>query len=163
MPSFRTTHRVPFTPRQMFDLVADLESYPAFLPLCEAVIVRRREQHDGLSVIIADMTVAYLAIRETFSSRVELDASNLAVVARGAAGTRGPFRQLENRWRFRTATGGCDVEFFISYTFKSLVFELLVGSLFARLFRRYTEAFEARAHHIYGAEGAAARHDRPAV
>jgi coenzyme Q-binding protein COQ10 len=150
MPSFRTTHRVPFTAQQMFDLVADLESYPAFLPLCEALHVRRREERAGRSILVADMTVGYLAIRETFTSIVELDPAGLNVLAKGAPEGRGPFRRLENRWSFRPAVGGCDVDFFISYTFKSILLQTLVGSLFDRVFRRYTRAFEERAQRVYG-------------
>ena len=150
MPSFRTTHRVPFTARQMFDLVADLESYPSFLPLCEALVVRRREQRAGSTVLLADMTVGYLSIRETFTSRVELDPSGLTVLANATPQGRGPFQRLQNRWSFRPAAGGCDVDFFISYTFKSLMLQALVGSLFDRVFRRYTRAFEERAHRVYG-------------
>ena len=138
----------------MFDLVADLESYPAFLPLCEALVVRQRQQLPaGTLLIIADMTVGYLAIRETFTSRVALDAAGLTVVATGAADSRGPFRQLENRWHFRAAAGGCDVDFFISYAFKSMLLQALVGNLFDRVFRRYTRAFEERAHQVYGSLG----------
>jgi len=150
MPSFRTTRQVRFTARQMFDLVADLESYPAFLPLCEALVVRRREQRGGISVVWADMTVGYLAIRETFTSIVELDPAGLTVLARGAPEGRGPFQRLENRWSFRPAAGGSDVDFCISYTFKSLMLQALVGSLFDRVFRRYTRAFEERAQRVYG-------------
>jgi coenzyme Q-binding protein COQ10 len=156
MSSFRTTHRVPFTARQMFDLVADLESYPAFLPLCEALVVKKREERAGKMVLVADMTVGYLAIRETFTSIVELDPAGLAVRASGAPGGRGPFRRLENRWSFRAAAGGCDVEFFISYAFKSLMLQALVGSLFDRVFRRYTRAFEDRARQVYGSGAPAA-------
>jgi coenzyme Q-binding protein COQ10 len=156
MSSFRTTHRVPFTARQMFDLVADLESYPAFLPLCEALVVRRREERAGKTVLVADMTVGYVAIRETFTSIVELDPVGLAVRATGAPGGRGPFQRLENRWSFRAAAGGCDVEFFISYAFKSLTLQALVGSLFDRVFRRYTRAFEERARQVYGSGTSAA-------
>src|SRR5262245_42598606 len=110
MPAFRTTHRVPFTAQQMFDLVADLQSYPAFLPLCEALNVRRREERAGRTILVADMTVGYLAIRETFTSIVELDPAGLAVWATGAPGGRGPFQRLENRGCFRAASGWWDVE-----------------------------------------------------
>ena len=85
MPSFRTTRRVPFTPRQMFDLVADVERYPEFLPLCEALVVRSRERHGDKDSLVADMTVGYMAIRETFTSRVTLDPAQLAVQAQGTA------------------------------------------------------------------------------
>jgi coenzyme Q-binding protein COQ10 len=157
MPSFRTTRRVPFTPRQMFDLVADVERYPEFLPLCEALVVKQRERDGETDILIADMTVGYHAIRETFTSRVQLDASRWEIVAQGAPQALGPFRQLENLWHFRPAPGGCDVDFFIAYEFKSMMLQMLVGALFDRAFRRYTDAFEARAHVVYGAATPAAR------
>jgi coenzyme Q-binding protein COQ10 len=157
MPSFRTTRRVPFTPRQMFDLVADVERYPEFLPLCEALVVRSRAPQGEGEVLIADMTVGYKAIRETFTSRVTLEPSDLAVLAQGTADSAGPFRRLENRWQFRAAAGGCEVDFFIAYEFKSAMLQLLVGALFDRAFRRYTRAFEERAQVVYGSGAAATR------
>ncbi len=72
------------------------------------------------------------------------------MLASAAGQGRGPFQRLDNRWGFRPAAGGCDVDFFISYTFKSLMLQALVGSLFDRVFRRYTRAFEERAHRVYG-------------
>jgi coenzyme Q-binding protein COQ10 len=156
MPSFRTTRRVPFTPAQMFDLVADVERYPEFLPLCEALVVKQRGREGDVDVLLADMTVGYKAIRETFSSRVTLDPARLEVIARDADGASGPFRQLQNRWLFRAAPGGCEVDFSIAYEFKSMMLQTLMGALFERAFRRYTAAFEERARAIYGA-GPAAR------
>jgi coenzyme Q-binding protein COQ10 len=157
MPSFRTTRRVPFTPQQMFDLVADVESYPQFLPLCEALVVKTRAREGDLDVLVADMTVGYKAVRETFASRVTLDPKRLEVIARDAGGSSGPFRQLENRWRFRVAPGGCDVDFSIAYEFKSMMLQMLMGALFERAFRRYTAAFEERARAIYGSGAPATR------
>jgi coenzyme Q-binding protein COQ10 len=157
MPSFRTTRRVPFTPRQMFDLVADVECYPAFLPLCEALVVRRREREHETDILVADMTVGYKAIQETFTSRVRLDAARLEVAAAGLLGAMGPFSRLENQWQFRAAPGGCDVDFLIAYQLRSAMLEMLVGTLFDRAFRRYTEAFEERARSVYGIGSPAAR------
>ena len=152
MPKFSTTRRVPFTSRQMFDLVADVEQYPKFLPLCEALIVKKRERAGELETLVAEMTVGYYALRESFTSRVVLDASMLQVHAASVPEyPSGPFRQVENRWSFAPAPGGSDVEFFIAYEFKSLVLQMLVGSLFDRVFRRYTQAFEERARVVYGA------------
>jgi coenzyme Q-binding protein COQ10 len=163
MPSFSTTHRVPFTPQQMFDLVADVESYPRFLPLCEDLVVRKREKVAGKDILIADMTVGYKAIRETFTSRVTLDPAALEVHAGSVPDySSGPFRKVENRWTFVDAgarAGGapaCDVGFYIAYEFKSLMLQALVGGLFDRVFRRYTQAFEARARVVYGADPGAA-------
>lgn len=157
MPSFRTTRRVPFTSRQMFDLVADVERYPEFLPFCDALVVKQRDRDGDKDSLIADMSVGYMAIRETFTTRVTFDPAQLAVQAQGTDESRGPFRHLENRWQFRAAPGGCDVDFFIAYAFKSMMLQMLVGALFDRAFRRYTLAFEERARAIYGAEAAAAR------
>ncbi|HWE20451.1 MAG TPA: type II toxin-antitoxin system RatA family toxin [Hyphomicrobiaceae bacterium] len=154
MPSFSTTRRVPFTPRQMFDLVADVGRYPEFLPLCEALDVRHREREGDADILVADMTVGYKAIRETFTSRVRLDADRSEVAAAGVPGAMGPFSRLENRWQFRAAPGGCDVDFSIAYELRSAMLQMLVGALFDRAFRRYTEAFEERARAVYGAAAA---------
>lgn len=151
MPAFNTTRRVPFTSRQMFDLVADVEQYPKFLPLCEALTVKKRGREGDKAILICEMTVGYHAIRETFTSRVALDRETLQVHAGSVPEyPSGPFRQVENRWSFVQAEGGCDVQFYISYEFKSLMMQMLVGGLFDRVFRRYTQAFEERAHVVYG-------------
>ena len=157
MPSFRTTRRVPFTPRQMFDLVADVERYPEFLPLCEALVVKSRAREGEADVLVADMTVGYKAIRETFSSRVTLRPEEPAVNVEGVTSTLGPFRSLVNTWHFRAAPGGCEVDFSIAYEFKSMTLQMLMGALFDRAFRRYTQAFENRARVIYGREPTVAR------
>jgi coenzyme Q-binding protein COQ10 len=155
MPSFRTNKRLPFTPRQMFDLVADVERYPQFLPLCEALVVRSREATDGKDVLVADMTAGYQAIRETFRSRVTLDPAALTVDVEGVPNSPGPFSSIVNRWRFEPAPDGCEVSFFIAYEFKSMMLQMLVGALFERAFRRYMRAFEERAEQIYGRAAAA--------
>jgi coenzyme Q-binding protein COQ10 len=157
MPVFSTTRRVAFTPRQMFDLVADVERYPQFLPLCEGLTVKKREGGAEKPVLICEMTVGYIAIRETFTSRVTLDPAALLVHAGSTPEyPSGPFRFVENRWTFAAAPGGCDVGFFISYEFKSPMLQALVGGLFDRVFRRYTLAFEERARAVYGAPAAPA-------
>jgi coenzyme Q-binding protein COQ10 len=151
MPSFSTTRRVPFTSRQMFDLVADVERYPEFLPLCEALTVSKRGREGDKSTLICEMVVGYQALRESFTSRVVVDPASLQVLAGSVPEyPSGPFRHVENRWSFADAPGGCDVQFFISYEFKSLMMQMLVGSLFDRVFRRYTQAFEERAQVVYG-------------
>jgi coenzyme Q-binding protein COQ10 len=154
MHTFSTTRRVAFTPGQMFDLVADVEQYPKFLPLCDALVVKKREREaeTGIDVLICEMTVGYKAIRETFTSRVRLDRPALLVEAGSVPEyPSGPFRKVANRWSFTEAPGGCDVNFYIAYEFKSLMLQMLVGGLFDRVFRRYTEAFEGRARAVYGA------------
>lgn len=156
MSSFRTTRRMPFTAEQMFALVTDVERYPQFLPMCEGLVVKKRWEEGGLPHILADMSVGYGAIRETFTTRVVFDAEKRTVHAANPPGQgSGPFKSIENRWAFRDVEGGCEVEFQITYAFKSFVLQALVGGLFDKVFRKYTEAFEARAHQIYGGKPAA--------
>ena len=150
MPSFRINRAVRHTPRQMYDLVADVERYPEFLPLCESLrVLRRQPGPEGAEVLVAEMGVGYKAIRERFTTRVTLDPQNRKITAEYIDG---PFRHLENRWSFReAANGGCEVDFFITYEFKSRTLGLLMGSMFDRAFRKFTDAFEGRATAIYGA------------
>ncbi len=153
MPIYETTRRVAFSPRQMFDLVADVEKYPEFLPLCEALTVKSRGRSEGNDVIVAAMEVGYKSLRETFTSRVTLDVAKLAV---RADLVDGPFRHLENRWRFTDVPDvGSEVHFFIDYEFSSFMLKMLVGAVFDQAIRKYTEAFEERARVVYGRHQAA--------
>lgn len=148
MPTFRTTRPVKHTPEQMFALVADVERYPEFLPLCEDLRVLRRVQSgEGIVTLIAAMTVGYKAIRETFTTRVTLDDPRMKIMVEYV---EGPFKYLENRWTFRETPTGCDVEFYINYEFKSFALGVLMGSVFDKAFRKFAEAFEERADEIYG-------------
>lgn len=152
MPSYQTSRRVRHSAVEMFDLVADVESYPQFLPLCLALRVRRREEEQGLSTLIADMEVGYRAIRETFTSRVTCEPAKLEILVEYIDG---PFRYLENRWSFRDQDGGGSslVEFQIAYEFKSRALSLLMGRMFDAAFRKFADAFERRADAVYGANG----------
>jgi coenzyme Q-binding protein COQ10 len=148
MPMFNSTRRVKHSPAEMYALVADVEKYPQFLPLCEGLIVRRRTPREGGGeVVLADMTVGYKAIRETFTSRVTLDPANLKILVEYVDG---PFRYLENRWSFRPHDKGCEIGFFISYEFASRMLGLLMGAMFDKAFHKFAEAFEKRADAIYG-------------
>ncbi|QAY96767.1 ubiquinone-binding protein [Methylovirgula ligni] len=152
MPSFRTSRMVPHSAKAMFDLVADVEAYPNFLPLCRALTVREHTTlPDGRTLFVADMEVGYKAIRERFTSRVTCDAEKLEILVEYIDG---PFRHLENRWRF-VAHGerSCKVEFDISYEFKSRALAVLVGGMFETAFRKFAEAFENRADLVYGRAG----------
>jgi|SRR5262245_8591422 coenzyme Q-binding protein COQ10 len=148
MPQFSTSRTVRHSAADMFDLVADIEHYPEFVPLCRALKVRERiPEPEGVEVLVADMTVAYKFVRETFTSRVTLDRPNLHILVEYL---EGPFSRMENRWSFR-ATGerSCEVTFFISYDFKSRTLGLLMGSMFDMAFRRFAQAFERRADNVY--------------
>jgi len=148
MPQFRSTRRVRHSAEKMFDLVADVERYPEFVPLCQSLRVRRRNAgEDGRETLVADMTVAYRLIHEAFTSRVTLDRPSLHVLVEYL---QGPFSRLENRWIFHpTGEQTCEVEFFISYEFKSRTLSLLMGAMFDAAFRRFAAAFERRADIVY--------------
>ena len=136
----------------MFDLVADVEHYPEFLPLCQKLVIRRRSTlPTGEEVLVADMQVGYKAIRESFTSRVTLDRVQQVITAEYIDG---PFRALENRWTFvdrqpGTGPASSTVSFFITYEFKNRMLSLLMGSMFDGAFRRFAEAFEHRADRVY--------------
>ncbi len=148
MPSFSSRRRVRHTPDEMFALVADVERYPEFLPLCEGLTVRRRSTaEDGREVLVADMSVGYKAIRESFTSRVTLDRGARAILVEYV---EGPFRHLENRWTFEPDGEGCQVGFAIDYEFRSRTLGLLMGAMFDKAFRRFSQAFEERANQVYG-------------
>ena len=121
---------------------------PKFLPLCEALKLKRRETRDGKEVLIATMVVGYKLIRESFTTEVILDAEARSIVVHYLDG---PFSYLENRWSFRPLTSkACEIDFYIAYSFRSRLLERLMGGLFDKAVRRYTTAFEERADAIYG-------------
>jgi coenzyme Q-binding protein COQ10 len=150
MPQFSTRRRVRHSPADMFDLVADVEHYPEFVPLCRAMRVVRRAEINGREVVVAEMTIAYRLIRESFTSRVTLDRDRLEILVEYLDG---PFSRMENRWHFRPVEdtpSSCDVEFFIAYEFRSRTLGLLMGTMFDLAFRRFAAAFEHRADAIFG-------------
>lgn len=146
MPKFETTRPNRHTAEQMFNLVADVEKYPEFLPLCTGLIVRSRKERDGKVLLVADMSVGYKAISETFTTQVLLNRQENIIDVKYIDG---PFKYLDNRWTFHSAGQGCNVQFYIDYEFKSRVLGALMGSMFDRAFRMFTEAFEARADRLY--------------
>ncbi len=149
MPSFRSERTVRHNAEQMFDLVADIERYPEFVPLCTSLRVRnRRPDGKGRETLIADMSVGYKMIRERFTSRVVLDKPRLRVVVEYIDG---PFSHMENIWTFRDEPDGVRslVTFFIDYEFRSRTLGALMGSMFDAAFRRFAQAFEERANAIY--------------
>jgi len=149
MPSFCTTRRVRHSAQDMFDLVADVEHYPEFVPLCQSLkILRRTQDQEGMEILVADMTVAYKLVRVTFTSRVTLDQPKLQILVEYLSG---PFSHLQNRWVFQPVDEKtCDVEFFIAYEFRSRVLAALMGAMFDTAFRRFADAFEKRADEVYG-------------
>jgi coenzyme Q-binding protein COQ10 len=149
MPRFSNKRRVQHRAEQMFNLVADVERYPEFVPLCQSLKVRQRTpKPDGTEVIVADMTVSFKLVKETFTSQVTLDRPNMKIRVEYL---RGPFSSLENRWTFESkGEESCDVGFFIAYEFKSRMLAMLMGSMFDTAFSRFAAAFEKRADQVYG-------------
>jgi coenzyme Q-binding protein COQ10 len=154
MPRFSSKRRVHHSAPQMFDLVADVERYPEFVPLCQSLKIRERTpQPDGTEIVIADMTVSFRLVRESFTSRVTLDRPNLKILVEYL---KGPFSNLENRWAFEPKSDtDCDVGFFLSYEFKSRMLALLMGTMFDAAFQRFAAAFEKRADVVYAKPGIA--------
>ena len=149
MPQFSTKRRVRHAASNMFDLVADVEKYPQFVPLCTALRVKSRtKKADSVTVLVAEMTVAYKLVRQTFTSRVTLNKPSLTILVEYLDG---PFSRMQNRWSF-TPTGdeACEVTFFIDYEFRSRTLAMLMGAMFDTAFRRFASAFEARADQVYG-------------
>jgi coenzyme Q-binding protein COQ10 len=139
---------MPYSPEQMFDLVADVRRYPEFLPWVSAVRVRR----DTEAEMLADVIVGFKGLRETFTSKVTKARPGHVHVDY----VEGPLKHLYNDWRFRGAEGGCEVEFCVDFQFKSRVFEALAGQVFGMALRRMIGAFETRAAALYGTSAAAA-------
>ncbi|MBM3488331.1 MAG: type II toxin-antitoxin system RatA family toxin [Alphaproteobacteria bacterium] len=142
MPSHAETRVLPYAPEAMYDLVADIDRYPEFLPWCTGVRIFRR---DG-NVVFADLMVGFKMVRETFTSKVTLSRSERIDVEY----LRGPFRHLKNHWVFRPHPSGCEIDFYIDFDFRSRVLQALIGALFHEAVRRMVTAFEARARDLYG-------------
>lgn len=153
MPHFATERHAAHPADDMFALVADVERYPEFVPLCERLIVRKREGEPGQETLVADMTIGYKALRETFTTRVVLDRPNLAIQAQYL---EGPFRHLDSRWMFvPESPRECLVRFSVDYEFRSRLLSVVMGTAFETMFGRMAKAFEARADALYGARAGA--------
>src|ERR1700692_2521559 len=142
MPTHAEQRILPYTPEQLFALVADVERYPEFLPWC--VGARIREPPPDL--IVADLIIGFRMFRERFTSHVRLDPPRRIDVAY----TEGPFRYLNNYWIFEKVPGGCRLDFFVDFEFKSRIFQRVTELLFNEAGRRMVGAFETRAHQLYG-------------
>lgn len=150
MPSIRETRRLPYTAEQMFDLVADVDKYPEFLPWVVATRVRR----DSDSEMTADMLVGFKALREKFTSKVvKLRPETIHVHY-----VDGPLRDLDNNWTFRdVGEGACEIDFCVDFAFKNMMFEALAGQYIDRAFRKMVNAFEERAGQLYGSSNSSAQ------
>ncbi len=143
---------MPFSADEMLALVADIERYPEFLPLCESLVVRERRETEAGEHLVATMGIGYKSIRERFTTRVEVEQRERRI---SVENIDGPFRVLRNTWHFvpvesPPAVRACDVDFDIVYEFRSPLLAVLMGSVFDTAVRRFADAFEERAHVVYG-------------
>lgn len=143
MPKHSEMRPLPYTPEQMFDLVADVARYPDFLPWVSAIRVRSNSE----TQMVADMIVGFKGLRETFTSRVDKERPGHIRVDY----LEGPLKHLHNDWKFQPdGKGGCLVDFCVDFAFKNRVFEMLAGQVFDRALRKMINAFEERAARLYG-------------
>ncbi len=142
MPTHTEQRVLPYTPEQLFALVADIERYPEFLPWCVAARIRER----STDFISADLVIGFKLFRERFTSNVKLDPPGRIDVTYA----EGPFRYLNNHWIFERVPGGCRIDFFVDFEFKSRLLQKAIELLFGEAVRRMVAAFEARARQLYG-------------
>ena len=142
MPTHAEQRLLPYTPEQMYGLVADIERYPEFLPWCVAARIRERQA----DAITADLVIGFRMIRERFTSHVKLVPPGRIDVTYA----EGPFRYLNNYWIFERVPGGCRIDFFVDFEFKSRVLQKVIEVLFGEAVRRMVAAFEGRARQLYG-------------
>jgi len=142
MPTHAERKLVPYRPEQLFDLVADVDQYPEFLPWCVAARIRTRTEKE----LVADLTIGFGPFRESFTSRVTLDRPSRIQVRY----ENGPFRYLNNQWEFEADPRGCRVHFFVDFEFRSRILQAAIGVVFNEAVRRMVNAFLKRAREKYG-------------
>ena len=146
MPRHTETRTLPYTPEQMYDLVADVARYPEFLPWTAAARIRSREG-TAPEVMLADLVISFKVFRESFGSRVKLWPGENRIETEYLDG---PFKFLKSEWTFEPAPGGCTVGFWIDYEFRNALIGRVVGSVFNTAMQRVVAAFETRARKLYG-------------
>ncbi|MCA0921615.1 type II toxin-antitoxin system RatA family toxin [Pseudooceanicola nanhaiensis] len=147
MPTHSETRTLPYSAQQMYDLVADVGSYPKFLPWCAAARIRSRRPEGELEVMEADLVISFKVFREKFGSRVVLHPNHSRI---DTEYLDGPFRYMKSRWDFRDIEGGCEVNFFTDFEFKNAVLQGIIGLVFNEAMQRIVRAFETRADTLYG-------------
>jgi len=143
MPTHAEQRVLAYTPEQLFALVADIERYPEFLPWCLAARIKKRRA----DLIVADLVIGFRIFRERFTSRVALDAPRRIDVTYA----EGPVRRRNNHWVFERVPGGCRIDFYVDFEFKSRLMQKVIEVLFSEAVRRMVGAFEKRAQDLYGA------------
>jgi len=146
MPTHSENRQMPYTAQQMYDLVADVGSYPAFLPWCSAARIRSRTPEGNSEVMLADLVISFKVFREKFGSRVVLhpDAQKIDTEY-----LDGPFKYMKSNWAFEDTPEGCRAEFFVDFEFKNAILQGIIGIVFNEAMQRVVRAFEARAAALY--------------
>ncbi|MEP3632757.1 MAG: type II toxin-antitoxin system RatA family toxin [Shimia thalassica] len=147
MPTHSETRTLPYSSQQMYDLVADVASYPKFLPWCAAARIRSVTPEDAQRVMLADLVISFKVFRERFGSRVVLKDSARSI---DTEYLDGPFKFLKSTWDFKDIDGGCEVAFFVDFEFKNAILQKVIGVVFNEAMHRIVRAFEDRAKDLYG-------------
>lgn len=147
MPTHTDTKILPYTAQQMYDLVADVASYPQFLPWCAAARIRRRTDQGASEIMLADLVISFKVFRERFGSKVVLYPDDQKIET---TYIDGPFKYMESTWSFKDVEGGVEVTFFVDFEFKNAILQGIIGVVFNEAMQRIVRAFERRADALYG-------------
>ncbi|SHG24606.1 type II toxin-antitoxin system RatA family toxin [Cognatishimia maritima] len=147
MPTHSETKRLPYSAQQMYDLVADVASYPDFLPWCAAARIRSREAEGDAELMLADLVISFKVFRERFGSKVLLHPAEKSI---DTEYLDGPFKFLKSTWDFKDVEGGCEVAFYVDFEFKNAILQGIIGVVFNEAMHRIVRAFESRAADLYG-------------
>ena len=147
MTTHSETRTLPYTAQQMYDLVADVEDYPEFLPWCAAARIRSVTPEGEAKVMLADLVISFKVFRERFGSRVTLFPNDMRI---DTEYLDGPFRYLKSNWQFADVEGGCEVSFFVDFEFRNAMLQRIIGLVFNEAMQRIVRAFERRAAQLYG-------------
>ncbi|TMM54517.1 type II toxin-antitoxin system RatA family toxin [Sulfitobacter sabulilitoris] len=146
MPTHSETRKLPYTAQQMYDLVADVGSYPEFLPWCAAARVKSETPKTDHTIMEADLVISFKVFRERFTSRVVLWPETKKI---DTEYLDGPFKYMKSNWAFKDVQGGCEVSFFVDFAFKNMILQKLIGVVFNEAMQRIVRAFETRAEKLY--------------
>lgn len=147
MPTHSETRTLPYTASQMYALVADVASYPKFLPWTAAARIKSTMDAGDHTVMDADLVISFKVFREKFTSRVVLWPEQMKI---DTEYLDGPFKYMKSNWAFRDVTGGCEVDFFVDFEFRNAILQKIIGVVFNEAMQRVVKAFEKRANALYG-------------
>ena len=154
MPTHSETRKLPYSAQQMYDLVADVGSYPEFLPWTAAARIRSDEDRGDHRVMEADLVISFKVFRERFTSRVVLWPDDKKI---DTEYLDGPFKYMKSNWEFTDLPeGGCEVHFFVDFEFRNAILQRIIGVVFNEAMQRIVKAFEKRAQALYGPGGTSA-------